>query len=116
MGTVGIHNRNTDNLLIAITNPLLPFSVYDSRALSPIDSVINQYTCTCMFNHYVTLCPVLRSAMAIKMKSRDQAHRQATIKVTGWQFAHAQAFPIVSNGVSQDKPQIKTVGQLSLLL
>ena len=27
-----------------------------------------------------TMCPVLRSATAIKMKSRDQAHRQATIK------------------------------------
>ena len=26
------------------------------------------------------MCPVLRSATAIKMKSRDQAHRQATIK------------------------------------
>ena len=27
-----------------------------------------------------TMCPVVRSATAIKMKSRDQAHRQATIK------------------------------------
>ena len=26
------------------------------------------------------MCPVLRSATAIKMESRDQAHRQATIK------------------------------------
>ena len=26
------------------------------------------------------MCPVLRSATAIKMKSRDQAYRQATIK------------------------------------
>ena len=26
------------------------------------------------------MCPVLRSATAIKMKSKDQAHRQATIK------------------------------------
>ena len=26
------------------------------------------------------MCPVFRSATAIKMKSRDQAHRQVTIK------------------------------------
>ena len=35
-----------------------------------------------------TMCSVLPAAMVIKVKSRDQAHRRATIKGSRWRSGH----------------------------
>ena len=34
------------------------------------------------------MCPVLPSATAIKVKSKDQAHTQAAIKGSRWRLGH----------------------------
>ena len=41
---------------------------------------VSECLCVHVQGVVTAMCPVLRSATAIKMKSRDQAHRQATIK------------------------------------
>ena len=63
-------------LLINVVRNMLPVVIIKLAASHNMQGVVT------------AMCPVLPAATAIKVKSRDQAHRRATIKGSRWCSGH----------------------------